>query len=119
MVSPSSYILCCHSQKTTMNVWKWDKKEPMMRFPVKEMLSVAKLSENGGSICVAGSKTGRLIVWQVTNGQLLGELEAAHYMEITDLDISATTDMVITGGKDSKVKIWLLTEYFPTKLIKV
>lgn len=89
-----------------MDVWRWDKKEPILRFPVKEMLSVAKLSNNAASLCVAGTKTGRLMLWQVSNGQLLGEIDSAHYMEITDLDISASSDLIITGGKDCRVKVW-------------
>ena len=42
----------------------------------------------------------------------MGEIESAHYMEVIDLDISLTNDMVITGGKDQKVKIWILSEIF-------
>ena len=38
--------------------------------------------------------------------QLLAEVDSAHYMQINDLAISS--DMLITGGKDCKVKVWLL-----------
>lgn len=111
-VSSANHVLCASAQKTTMNVWRWDKKEPVLRFPVKEMLSVVRFSTNGGSLCIAGSKTGRLSVWQVTSGELIGEVESAHYMEVTDLDISVTNDLVATGGKDFKVKVWVLTDLF-------
>ena len=113
MISPSSYIIATHAHKTTMDVWRWDKKEPVLRFPVKEMLSVAKLSCNTASFCVAATRTGRLSVWQVSTGQLLGDIDSAHYMEITDLDISSSSDLVITGGKDCKVKVWSLFKYDP------
>lgn len=41
---------------------------------------------------------------------MLGEVDSAHYMDISDMDIAMTNDLVITGGKDSKVKVWVLTE---------
>lgn len=43
-------------------------------------------------------------------GLMLGEVEQAHYMDVLDLDISITNDLVITGGKDMKVKVWILKE---------
>jgi hypothetical protein len=46
------------------------------------------------------------MLWQVETGQLLGEVEA-HYMGVSDID--CCDDMVITGGKDSKVKVFILT----------
>lgn len=110
--SSSSYVIAGHSQKTTMNVWKWDKKEPYLRFPLKEQLTVAKLSHNNSSLLIGGTKSGRLSVWQVVNGQLIGEVESAHYMDITDLDISSSNDLVITAGKDCKVKVWIMAELF-------
>jgi len=62
------------------------------------------------NICVAGSKKGTLTVLQAVNGKILAEVDAAHYMEITDLDISNTdSDMIVTCGKDCKVKVWMLS----------
>jgi WD40 repeat protein len=109
-VNASNYVLAANSQKTTMNVWRWDKKEAILRFPLKELLSVTKLSHNAGSLCLGGSKTGRLSVWEVQTGELLGEIESAHYMDLTDLDIAPNNDLVITGGKDFKVKVWIMQE---------
>ena len=51
-------------------------------------------------------------MWEVPTGTLLGEVESAHYMELTDLDIAITNDMVITGGKDQKVKVWIIADLF-------
>ena len=76
------------------------------------MQSVLKFSHNNASLCVGGSKTGRLSIWEVSTGTLLGEVESAHYMEVTDLDVSPTNDMIVTGGKDQKVKIWITAELF-------
>jgi hypothetical protein len=51
-----------------MSVWRWDKKEPVLRFPIKDQLSVFKVStacQEAGTtnICVGGSKVGSLTVW--------------------------------------------------------
>ena len=59
------------------------------------------------NIVAGGSKKGTLTIWTATTGQILAEIESAHYMEINDLDISTdNSDFIITGGKDCKVKIW-------------
>ena len=96
--------MAAHTQKTTMNVWRWDKKEPVLRFPLREELSVFKMA--GGSLCIGGTKSGRLMLWQLETGQLLGEVEA-HYMGISDVDCCG--DLLIIGGKDSKVKVFILS----------
>jgi hypothetical protein len=53
-----------------MNVWRWDKKEPILRFPVKDQLSVFKVSKNSAdtSFCFGGSKKGALSIWQSIDG---------------------------------------------------
>lgn len=111
-VNPVGHIWASHVNKTTVTCWRWDKKDPVLRFPLKEELSVLKTSTFlAGAFCVGASKhTGRLYIWGVQNGQLLGEIEGAHYMGINDLDISAQGDLVATAGKDSKVKVWITKE---------
>ena len=42
----------------------------------------------------------------------MNETDNAHYLAITDLDVAKGTpwqgDLIITAGKDTKVKIWTL-----------
>jgi WD40 repeat protein len=95
-----------------MSVWRWDKKEAILRFPVKEMYSCVKVS-SGGTVCIGGARqSGRLSLWEMQTGQLLGEVENAHYMDVADIDITSGCDMVLTGGKDFKVKLWVLTDLY-------
>jgi hypothetical protein len=51
-----------------MNVWRWDKKEPLLRFPLKEELSVLRMSPQNASLCLGGSKKGRLSIWHLQTG---------------------------------------------------
>ena len=61
---------------------------------------------------ICGSKKGKVQIYQFNTGTLLTEVENAHYLAITDLDVAKGTpwqgDLIITGGKDSKVKVWTL-----------
>jgi WD40 repeat protein len=101
-----------------MCVWRWDKKEPVLRFPLKDQLNVFRVAESAkepstSNLVAAGSKKGTLTVWLGTTGKILYEIESAHYMEIMTLDISSDTcDFIITGGKDCKVKLWRLGECY-------
>lgn len=93
-----------------MSVWRWDKKEPVLRFPLKEQLSVVRMV-NG--LCLAGGKqSGRLCVWEKSSGQLIGEVENAHYLTVNDMDVSTGGDLVVTGGKDFKVKVWITSDLY-------
>ena len=69
-----------------------------------------------------GTKRGSILIYQLSTGKLLAEVENAHYLAISDLDISnasgsldssqgyASGDLILTGGKDSKVKVFILAQ---------
>ena len=63
---------------------------------------------------ICGSKKGKIMIYQLATGTLIAEVESAHYLAINDLDVSKGSpwqgDLIITGGKDSKVKIWKLVD---------
>ena len=43
-VDPTGYIVGTHVQKTMLGAWRWDKtREPYMRSPLKEELSVLRM----------------------------------------------------------------------------
>ena len=102
-LSPNGWIWAAQATKNIMTVWRWDKKEPTLRFPLKEQLSVFKVHND---ICIGGSKRGSLTMWHSFSGEILEEIESAHYMEINDADL--TSDMIVTAGKDCKIKVWLI-----------
>lgn len=47
------------------------------------------------------------------NGELLIDIESAHFMQITDLDMDE--DIIISAGKDCKVKVWLISDLLKTE----
>lgn len=38
---------------------------------------------------------------------MLADVESADFMQINDLDLDL--DLVVTGGKDCKVKVWMIS----------
>jgi WD40 repeat protein len=89
-----------------MNVWQWDKKEPLMRFPLREQFSAFRTS--GTKFCAGADKKGRLYLWSMISGELIADVENAHYLEVSDIDMN--DDIIVTAGKDCKVKAWLITD---------
>jgi len=113
-VNSSNFVWACHAHKSIMNVWRWDKKEPLMRFPLREQLTCFKTA--GHEFCAGGDKKGHLTLWAMESGEVLSDMESAHYMEISDLDLNG--DMIITGGKDCKVKVWLISDLLSNDPLK-
>jgi hypothetical protein len=61
---------------------------------------------------LCGSKKGKILIYQLATGTLIAEIESAHYLAITDMDVAKGNpwqgDLILTCGKDSKVKVWTL-----------
>lgn len=70
----------------------------------------------GQAMLACGTKRGKILIYQLTSGKLLAEVENAHYLAVSDLDVSTAGfssgagDLIITGGKDSKIKVWFLSQ---------
>jgi len=122
-VDSAGYIVGTHVQKTMMAAWRWDKtREPVLRSPLKEELTVLKMfgsAQRDDQMLACATKKGKILVYQLSSGVILAEIENAHYMEIVDLAVSEETgasavnsgaQMLMTGGKDTKVKVWLLPD---------
>lgn len=59
---------------------------------------------------VMGTKKGSLQLFHVESGQFIAEIENSHYLAISDLDVSPARDLLATGGKDTKVRLWVLAD---------
>lgn len=51
------------------------------------------------------TKKGSIQLYQAISGALISEIESAHYLAINDLAVHE--DLVATGGKDTKVRVWI------------
>lgn len=109
-VQRDGHMFASHVSKTTMAAWRWDRtREPCLRSPLKEETTVLKAfgTEIGQQFLLCGTRKGTLSAYHTATGTMLAEIEQAHYLAITDLDVSPALDLVATAGKDSKVRIWL------------
>lgn len=66
---------------------------------------------------ICGTKKGKLLVYHLSNGNLIAEIEGAHFLAINDIDVterrgtqSHQADLIVTGGQDAKVRVWILSE---------
>jgi len=66
--------------------------------------------------CAGGDKQGHLSLWAMESGEVMANLESAHYMQINDLDLNG--DMIITGGNDCKVKVWQIADLLSNDPLK-
>lgn len=61
-----------------------------------------------GHIIAASSSTGTIYLWDVTTGDLLGELSGEHDDSVRSIAFSGDGSMLISGGEDNRVVIWRL-----------
>lgn len=53
---------------------------------------------------ICGSKKGKILIYQLAMGQLIAEVQNAHYLAINDLDLAHASDtarqadLIITAG---------------------
>lgn len=56
-------------------------------------------------LLAAGSKTGRLFIWELSLGDLIC-VKDAHYQEISSISFSKCGTFLVSGGLDTRVHIW-------------
>ena len=58
----------------------------------------------GQELLICGSKKGKILIYSLAMGQLVAEVQNAHYLAINDLDLSHASDtarqgdLIITAG---------------------
>lgn len=119
-------LFTCSKSKALLQVYLWGKESPDQRIPVPEQLSCLTLCQqpttstdfNRNSsdknnlpafripwLLAAGSKTGKLYIWELSSGNLLC-VKDAHYQPISVIKFSKCGTFLVTGGEDSRVAIW-------------
>lgn len=107
--------------KALINCYIWGKEGVDQKFPVPETMSclavvqtpnvavegkiVRKAPFDPPWLLIAGSKTGKLYVWEVASGNLM-HVKDAHYQEISCIRVSQCGSFIVTGGLDARVMVW-------------
>jgi WD40 repeat protein len=60
-----------------------------------------------GALAASGGKEGRVLLWDIENGRLLGTLEG-QVETITAIAISVDQQLVVTGSEGGRVRVWAL-----------
>ncbi|KAJ2783656.1 Pre-rRNA-processing protein ipi3 [Coemansia javaensis] len=75
-------------------------------FPFPEEVACVHAVE-GGRYLAAGARSGRILVWAVGSGQMVGSWDA-HYGAVTAL--ASCAGALVSGGEDAAVHVWALAQ---------
>lgn len=130
---PGERLFVASPTKALITSYAWGKESADQRFPVPEVLSCMAIAQyplvSGQSLyeetlelpedntyfektayttpwlLAAGSKTGRLYIWELSLGDLVC-VKDAHYQEISSISFSKCGTFLVSGGLDTRVHIW-------------
>ncbi len=71
-----------------------------------EVTALRVIGQTGQEYIIMATKKGSIQLYQAVSGALISEIESAHYLAINDLAVHE--DLVVTGGKDTKTRVWIL-----------
>ena len=86
----------------------------LQRSFVVESVAALAASPDGGYL-VAGGASGTLYLWEVASGRLLRSW-AAHYKAVTSLMFVGGSGVLVSGGEDTLVNVWLLADLLDVTL---
>ncbi|CAK7892431.1 pre-rRNA-processing protein Ipi3p [[Candida] anglica] len=123
-LGPGERLFVASQNKALLQVYSWGKESPDQRIPVPEQLSCltlcnhphSKIDSNNNSVgklpafripwlLAAGSKSGKLYIWELSSGNLLC-VKDAHYQALSVVKFSKCGTFLVTGGLDSRVSVW-------------
>ncbi|KAK7203676.1 WD40-repeat-containing domain protein [Myxozyma melibiosi] len=108
VVVNESVVLAAQAKKAIINVYSYAKDGPVQKLFVPDKLSCLAATHSG-KFLVAGTASGKLIVWDLTSGVCLLYKEV-HYGEISCLVFSHDDGMLFSGGHDSRILGWRLID---------
>lgn len=98
------YIAVAQFKKPVIHMYSWGRQQPVMQFHLQE-ISTSLASDPQSTLLVAGSRTGRITIWDVQSGMLLVSW-GAHFQSISRLVISACGSFLVSAADDGTVKVW-------------
>lgn len=130
---PGERLFVASPTKALITSYAWGKESADQRFPVPEVLSCTAIAQFPPAnshplheeplelpedktyfertaystpwLLAAGSKTGRLYIWELSLGDLVC-VKDAHYQEISSISFSKCGTFLVSGGLDTRVHIW-------------
>lgn len=87
--------------------WDWERGDLVIEIPVSGGVATAVYSRFGSEIAV-GTNDGRVVVFDSGTGEVDMEIKA-HDGRVTAIDFNQSGSKVLSGGVDSKARIWDIT----------
>ncbi|KAJ8327286.1 Pre-rRNA-processing protein ipi3 [Batrachochytrium dendrobatidis] len=103
-----SLIISAQSDRATLNTWSLGKAQPILKSVIPEKLACVCIS-NSGRYCLGGGFSGRLYLWEIATGNMLRMFDA-HYKPVTVVRFTADDALMISGGEDAMIHLWLLAD---------
>lgn len=83
----SDYLAVAQAKKPVIHIWAWGKAQVLLQCHQQEIIT-ALYADPTGNFMIGGSKTGRVYIWNVTDGHLLF-IWQAHFKTITRLKMNS------------------------------
>ena len=106
--SGCDHIAVSQVDKPAVHFWSWGREQPRLRCSLPLRLGPMAVTPDG-TYLIAGSHTGRMLVWNSLTGELVQAFDA-HLKAIRCIKVLKDGSHVISGGDDSDVFVWNLAD---------
>ena len=106
--SGCDHIAIAQADKPAVHFWSWGREQPRLRCSLPLRLGPMATTPDG-TYLIAGSHSGRLLVWNSLTGELVQAFDA-HLKAVRCIRLVKDGSHVITGGDDSDVFVWNLAD---------
>jgi pre-rRNA-processing protein IPI3 len=80
----------------------------MQKFILTERMSCIAVSPSGMYLA-AGSYDGKISLWELTTGDLVGYIANAHYKQVTAIRFTGDSTCFVSGSNDSSIRVWMIS----------
>lgn len=131
-MGPGEHLFVAGRRSALITSYAWGKESADQRFPIPEPMAClavaphpkttkhtqgsstsistgANSGSGSGWLLAAGSKTGKLYVWEIASGRLVC-VKDAHYQAVSVVRFSRCGTYVVSGGHDSRVMVWRVAD---------
>ena len=73
---------------------------------------------NKGANIIAGTKGGRINIWNSQSGKLIAD-SSAHFEAITHMSLASDDTLLLTGSSEGSAKLWAIADLIVTSENKI